>query len=133
MRKARRSGYRGEWRKRLPFQGPTFLGHHVVDRGPPVGEAVPGSAARRQLQGEVRGGTVRILDVIGSEVDLPAGEGCEDSPAVVSPARPGRTRKALVLGEAVLGRLAQVCHLHRSQQATRGAVQLPESGAGEEA
>ena len=83
---------------------------------------------------ERRSGAVRVLDVLVGEVDPPAGARQEESPAVVSPAGAGRAWVALVLGEAVLGGLAQVRDVDRGlEQAAGGAGQPAESGAREEA
>src|SRR2546423_1328849 len=84
------------------LSGCPALGHDVVDRGSPVGLTVPGPAAGRVRQREQRPGAVRELDVLVSEVDPPAGDWNEESPAVVTPAGAGPAREALVLAEAVL-------------------------------
>src|SRR5690348_14579687 len=92
-----------------------------VDRRSPVGPAVPGSAAGPNRVGiEGRPGAVRELDVLVGEVDPPAGARHEEPPAVVSPARTGRTWEALVLAEAVLRRLARGGDVDRGVEQAAG-------------
>src|ERR1039457_3211445 len=91
------------------------LGNHVVDRSSPVRVTVTGPAAGSDRQGERGPGAVRVLDVLVSEVDPPAGARQEDPPAVVSPAGAGRARVALVLAEAVLRGLARVSDVDRGR------------------
>jgi 4-alpha-glucanotransferase len=105
-----------------------------VDRGSPVGKAVPGPAAGRVGQREPRcRGAVRELDVLVGEVD-PPGARVEESPAVVSPAGTDRAWEALVLAEAVLRGLSHGRDVDRgAEQAVGGAGQPAEGGAREEA
>ena len=81
------------------------LRRYRVDRGPPVREGIARSTAGGEGQRERRPGAVRVLDVVGREVELSVSE---HRGTVVTPARPGRTKIVRVLAEAVLGRLAQV-------------------------
>ncbi len=68
--------------------GPTDLRHDVVDRGSPVGEAVPGPAAGSDRQRERAAGAVGVLDVLVGEVQPVAASGQVDPPAVIAPAGP---------------------------------------------
>src|SRR5215467_382151 len=95
------------------------LRYDVVDRGAPVGTAVPGLAAGSKRQREVGAGAVRELDVLVGEIDS-AGSWQEHTLAVVTPAWPGAAREPSVLGEAVLRRLARVGDIdHRALHAVR--------------